>query len=105
MDYVDLTPIAGAIVTLSVALIAAFLLPLIKAKTNSQQFDNILLWTQVAVEAAEMIYEGSGRGEEKKKYVEEFLKSKGFKLDTNELENLIKSAVLELKRAGEAQKG
>lgn len=51
----------------------------------------------IAVEAAEMIYVGAGRGEEKKQYVIDFLNSKGFTLNTAEIENLIEAAVLELK--------
>lgn len=45
-----------------------------------------------------MIYVGTGRGEKKKQYVVEFLNSKGFTLNTKEIENLIEAAVLELKQ-------
>ena len=44
-----------------------------------------------------MIYVGAGRGEEKKQYVIDCLNSKGFTLNTAEIENLIEAAVLELK--------
>lgn len=96
---VDLTPIITAVLTLIFSLITAFLIPYIKAKTTDEQFNTIKLWVQVAVQAAEMLYVGSGRGEEKKQYVIEFLKSKGFTLNAGEIENLIESAVLELKQA------
>lgn len=96
---VDLTPIITAVLTLIFSLITAFLIPYIKAKTTDEQFNTIKLWVQVAVQAAEMLYVGSGRGEEKKQYVIEFLKSKGFTLNAEEIENLIESAVLELKQA------
>ncbi len=96
---VDLTPIVTAVLTLIFSLITAFLIPYIKAKTTDEQFNTIKLWVQVAVQAAEMLYVGSGRGEEKKQYVIEFLKSKGFTLNAEEIENLIESAVLELKQA------
>ena len=96
---VDLTPIITAVLTLIFSLITAFLIPYIKAKTTDEQFNTIKLWAQVAVQAAEMLYVGSGRGEEKKQYVIEFLKSKGFTLNAEEIENLIESAVLELKQA------
>lgn len=95
----DLTPIITAVLTLIFSLITAFLIPYIKAKTTDEQFNTIKLWVQVAVQAAEMLYVGSGRGEEKKQYVIEFLKSKGFTLNAEEIENLIESAVLELKQA------
>ena len=72
---VDLTQIVVAILTLIFSLVSAFLIPYIKAKTTDEQFNTIKLWVQVAVQAAEMLYVGSGRGEEKKQYVIEFLKS------------------------------
>lgn len=96
---VDLTPIITAVLTLIFSLITAFLIPYIKTKVSAEQFATIKLWVQVAVQAAEMLYVGSGRGEEKKKYVIEFLNSKGFTLNAEEIENLIESAVLELKQS------
>lgn len=51
----------------------------------------------IAVSAAEQIYVGSGRGEEKKAYVLEFLNSKGFTVDMDSLDKLIESAVYALK--------
>jgi LL-H family phage holin len=96
---IDLTPIITAVLTLIISLISTFLIPYIKAKTTDEQFKTIKLWVQVAVQAAEMLYVGSGRGEEKKKYVLDFLNSKGFTLNTEEIDNLIESAVLELKQA------
>lgn len=96
---IDLTPIITAVLTLIISLISAFLIPYIKTKVSTEQFATIKLWAQVAVQAAEMLYVGSGRGEEKKKYVLDFLNSKGFTLNTEEIDNLIESAVLELKQA------
>ena len=95
---VDLTQIAVAIITLAISLVSAFLIPYIKSKVTAEQFSTIKLWVQVAVQAAETLYAGSGRGEEKKKYVVDFLKSKGFTLNLEEIENLIEAAVLELKQ-------
>ena len=96
---VDLTPIITTVLTLIFSLITAFLIPYIKTKVSAEQFATIKLWVQVAVQAAEMLYVGSGRGEEKKKYVIEFLNSKGFTLNAEEIENLIESAVSELKQS------
>ena len=53
----------------------------------------------MAVEAAEMIYVGTGRGEEKKAYVVQYLNSKGYTLDADSINNLIESAVLALKNS------
>lgn len=96
---VDLTQIIVAILTLAISMVSAFLIPYIKTKVTAEQFATIKLWVQVAVQAAEMLYVGSGRGEEKKQYVLDFLKSKGFALNMEEIENLIEAAVLELKQS------
>lgn len=96
---VDLTQIIVAILTLVISAVSAFLIPYIKTKVSAEQFATIKLWVQVAVQAAEMLYVGSGRGEEKKQYVLDFLKSKGFSLNMEEIENLIEAAVLELKQS------
>ena len=95
---VDLTQIIVAVLSLMLSLVSAFLIPYIKEKVTAEQFATIKLWVKVAVQTAEMLYVGSGRGEEKKKYVVEFLNSKGFTLNTEEIDNLIEAAVLELKQ-------
>lgn len=95
---VDLTQIIVAILTLIFSLISAFLIPYLKTKVSNEQFTTIQMWVKIAVQAAEMIYVGTGRGEEKKEYVLDFLNSKGFSLNIGEIENLIEAAVLELKQ-------
>jgi LL-H family phage holin len=94
---VDLTQIIVAILTLVFSLISAFLIPYLKTKLGSEKLDTIKFWVNIAVEAAEMIYTGTGRGAEKKEYVVKFLNSKGFSLNPEEIENIIEAAVLELK--------
>ena len=95
---IDLTQIAIAIITLMVSCVSAFLIPYLKSKFTSQQLNTATMWVDIAVEAAEMIYKGTGRGEEKKQYVLNFLNSKGFTLNTSEIDNLIESGVLQLKQ-------
>ncbi len=94
---VDLTQIIVAVLTLVISLITAFLIPYLKTKVSAEKLDTIKFWVNIAVEAAEMIYVGTGRGQEKKDYVVQFLNSKGFTLNVEEIENLIEAAVLELK--------
>lgn len=94
---VDLTEIIVAVLTLVISLISAFLIPYLKTKVSAEKLDTIKFWVNIAVEAAEMIYVGTGRGQEKKEYVVKFLNSKGFTLNVEEIENLIEAAVLELK--------
>lgn len=94
---VDLTQIIVAVLTLVISLITAFLIPYLKTKVSAEKRDTIKFWVNIAVEAAEMIYVGTGRGQEKKDYVVQFLNSKGFTLNVSEIENLIEAAVMELK--------
>lgn len=93
---IDLTPIVEAIATLAVAIITALVIPWLKGKIDADKLEEIKLWVTVAVEAAEQLYTGSGRGAEKKAYVVEFLNSKGFKIDAETLDKLIEAAVFNL---------
>lgn len=93
---IDLTSIANAVIALIAAIITAFVIPWIRSKTTDTQFEKIKMWVTVAVEAAEQLYTGSGRGAEKKAYVVEFLNSKGFKIDAETLDKLIEAAVFNL---------
>lgn len=94
---VDLTQVIVALLTLAFSAVSAFLIPYIKAKVSSEQLDTIKFWVNIAVEAAEMIYIGTGRGQEKKAYVVKLLNSKGFTLNPEEIDSIIEAAVLELK--------
>ena len=93
---IDITTVIEAVLALIGALITAFLIPWIKSRTNAEKLDQIELWVTVAVEAAEQIYTGSGKGAQKKAYVLEFLNAKGFDLDWDEIDMMIESAVFNL---------
>lgn len=93
---IDITPIIEAVVALIAALITAFVVPWIKEKISKEKLEKIKMWVEVAVEAAEQLYKGSGRGAEKKAYVIDFLNSKGYTIDPQSLENLIEAAVFNL---------
>ena len=73
---VDLTQVIVALLTLAISVVSAFLIPYIKSKVSAEQLDTIKFWVNIAVEAAEMIYNGTGRGQEKKAYVVKFLNKK-----------------------------
>lgn len=93
---IDLTPIMEAIIALVVAVITAFVIPWLKGKIDADKLGQIKLWVTVAVEAAEQLYNGTGRGEEKKAYVVKFLQEKGFTIDPDSLDKLIEAAVFNL---------
>jgi len=94
----DLTLVIEGVITLAVAVITAFVIPYIKEKIGAAKYAKMLEWVRVGVKAAEMIYNGVGRGAEKKAYVVEFLHEKGFTVDADSLDALIESAVLEIQK-------
>lgn len=91
----DITPIVEAVIGLCVALVTGFVIPWVKNKIGTQGTENMLAWVSIAVKAAEQLYT-SADGAEKKRYVLNFLESKGLNVDEYELDNAIEAAVLEL---------
>lgn len=92
----DITPIVEAVVAVVCAVVTCVLIPYIKSKTTTEQQKEINAWVKIAVSAAEQIYTGSGRGEEKKAYVLEWLRSHGITVDDEKLDAMIEAAVYEL---------
>lgn len=93
MNMIDITPIVNAVIALLAAGVSVFLIPWIKSKTTDAQRKELLEWVKIGVAAAEQLYEGQGRGEEKKKYVLEFLASMGFTVDEEAINAAIEAAV------------
>ena len=92
----DITIIIEAVFALMAAVITAIVIPYIKSKTTAQQQAEINAWVKIAVAAAEQIYTGSGRGEEKKAYVLNWLAEHGVTLDEERINALIEAAVYDL---------
>ncbi len=93
----DITTIIEGVKVLVAAIITAIVIPWIKSKTTAEQQREVNAWTRIAVTAAEQIFSGSGRGEEKKRYVLNWLRSHGIVVDETKLDALIESAVYEMK--------
>ena len=93
---INITPIIEAVFALLAAIITAVVIPYIKNRTTAQQQAEINAWVRIAVTAAEQVYKGKGRGEEKKAFVLEWLKSHGVTVDTEKLDALIESAVYDM---------
>lgn len=100
MNTIDITPVVNAAIALIAAAVSVFLIPWIKSKTTAVQRNELVAWAKIGVAAAEQIYHGSGRGEEKKKYVVEFLASKGITFDEASINNAIEAAVKQLNTEG-----
>ena len=93
---IDLTALVQAVIALIAALISAFVIPWLKRKICAEKLAEVSTWVEIAVEAAEQLYEGSGRGAEKKEYVIQFLQQKGYTVDMAAIENMIEAAVYNL---------
>ena len=94
----DITPIIEAILDLLAAIITAIIVPpYIKSRTTTEQQAQIDAWVKIGVTAAEQVFTGAGRGDEKKAYVIDFLKKHGYILDDERIDALIESAVFEMK--------
>ena len=94
----DITPIIEAVAAVIGVIITCVLIPYIKSKTTTEQQKEINAWVKIAVSAAEQLFTGSGRGEEKKAYVIAWLKERGITVDEAELDALIEAAVYELEQ-------
>lgn len=100
MKY-DITPIVEAVVSLVAVVITAIVIPYIKSKTTAEQRKDLAEWIKIAVAAAEQIYKGVGRGEEKKEFVLNWLDKHNVKVDFDAVDAMIESAVFELNKGAE----
>ncbi len=85
-----------ALVGIVAALLSVYLVPYIKSKTNAQQQEKLLHFLQIAVRAAEQIYDAPGQGEAKKTYVQSCLVKRGYKMENEIIEVMMEAAVHEL---------
>lgn len=97
---IDLTPILEAVLSLAAAAITAFVIPFLKRKLTQDQQREINSWVKIAVGAAEQIFVGPGRGDEKKAYVLTWLERQGYTVDEEKLDAMIEAAVHELTNNG-----
>lgn len=96
---VDMTQVIVAIIGLIGIILSTWLIPLLRAKTTEQKWENAMFWVKLAVQSAEQIYQQQGMGEIKKKYVEQFLKEHNIKLDEKQIDVAIEAAVLQIQEA------
>lgn len=107
MNNIDITPVVNSVITLVIAVIGAFLIPYIKKQTkkldeteDKASREDLAAWAKIGVAAAEQIFQGSGRGEEKKAYVLKLLEDKGFCIDLESVNATIEAAVQQLNKEG-----
>lgn len=92
---VDLTQIAGILVTLLSAVMGGILFPLIRSKVSVAQWELIKEFAIAGVQAAEILL-GAGNGKEKfeqaKRYIEQQCKKYGIKMDADAIQVAIENA-------------
>lgn len=96
MDSIILK-ILELVVIIVVALITRYVIPLIKTKVQTSQLSVIAAWAITFVRAAEQIFIGKNKGDEKLIAVTEWLTNKanelGIKLNEEQIRALIEEAV------------
>ena len=98
---IDLTPIYNAVIALAAACVSVFFIPWLKRKTDEQEREELLKWVDIAVMAAQQLYHQQ-KGEQRKAYVLNFLAGKGYDVNSEEVDNAIEAAVLQLHQELEA---
>ncbi len=97
---IDLTPIMQAVIGLCAALITAYFIPWLKAKAGQAKTERLFRMTEIAVRAAEEMFETSG---EKRDYVLKYFAERGFTLPADELRATLEAAVYEMNQAAKEQ--
>lgn len=91
----ELTEIIRLVIELCVAAASLWLIPWLRSRLSADQVTDMLRWVEIAVSAAEQLYD-STQGSVKKKYVMAFLDERGYCVDEEELNLAIEAAVLRL---------
>lgn len=95
MENINITPIIQALIALVATLVSVFLIPYIKRKVGAENMAEFLRWVDIAVAAAEQLYD-SADGKKKKEYVLAYLEGKGVSFDMADVDMAIEAAVNKL---------
>ena len=100
MENIDITPIIEAIIALVSIVVTTVFIPFIKTKMTANQFSYLEEVIKVAVSAAEVLFDGDGRGAEKREYVtsyvEKICEQHKITFDANVVRQMIEKSWLEL---------
>ena len=100
MENINITPIIEAVIALVGIVITSFLIPFIKSKMTTNQFSYLEGIVKTAVYAAEVLFDGDGRGAEKREYVisyvEKICEQHKITFDANAVRQMIEKSWLEL---------
>ena len=88
----DFTPIFQGVIALAAAVVSVVVIPYFKRKVNSENLGDFLAWVDIAVAAAEQLYDREAWAQ-KKSYVVQFLARKGVTFSEEEIDNVIEASV------------
>ena len=93
---IDITQIIVALIGLLSVIITSVVVPLIRSKLTNSQWERIINYALAGVQAAEIIFNAQGKGEEKlewvSKYIEEQCKAHGIEIDMDTVRVAIENA-------------
>lgn len=93
---IDVTQIVVALIGLLSVIITSVVVPLIRSKLTNSQWESIKNYALAGVQAAEIIFNAQGKGEEKlewvSKYIEEQCKAHGIEIDMDTIRVAIENA-------------
>ena len=93
---IDITQIVVAVIGLLGIIITSVIVPLIKSKLTNSQWETILNYARAGVQAAEIIFNAQGQGEEKLRWVSEYITKQcaahGIKIDMDTVRVAIENA-------------
>lgn len=91
---INLTPLINAFIAVLAAFLVAYVIPWIKAKTTAKQREDLLVWVDIAVAAAQQLYYQQD-GQKRLTYALDLLECKGFEIDDTVVD-AVEAAVLKL---------
>ena len=96
LTSIDVTEVVVAIIGVASIFITSVLVPLIRTKINAEQWDTIYNYAVAAVQAAEILFNAQGKGEEKLEWVSKYIEAQcaahGIKIDMDTVRIAIENA-------------
>ncbi|MBR2483547.1 MAG: holin [Oscillospiraceae bacterium] len=92
---INITEVVQAMIALVTALLSVVVVPWLRTKFDAEEMKVFLRWVEIGVAAAEQLY-AVHEGEQKRLYVMQYLRDKGYTTDVEDIENAIEAAVLQL---------
>lgn len=100
----DITNVFTAFFALLMAALSAFVIPWLRRQVAAEDLDDLLVWVEIAVAAAQQIYH-SCDGEKRLQHALGVLADKGFDINDKAVRSAVEAEVLKLHRQLEGGDG